>query len=283
MTIQLDNLTLGGSKYVLSPPIEGMLIPDIRTSSGLYSGRDGGFVSAQNYSPRQIVINGMIVGNSCQEYESLNCQFLDTIKARNDIDFTFTTNTGNKYFTQVNVLDLQYDVTNGRIGEYQLTLIAPDPYFYFIGDGTTGEGWISQDLFRLVSGGYETEYILPVEWDFGGTPTVITNSTDINVYPVITLTGTYTNPIIQNITTGALIKINATTASSDVLEIDMYNRTVTLNGGSILASVDAYSSWWYLQPGTNNISLTSGSGGDDDTVTIKYRIPFEGIFSGECS
>src|SRR5688572_11873854 len=42
----------------LDEPIDGLELPDIRTSSDVYSGRDGGYVGAQFYGTRLVTLNG---------------------------------------------------------------------------------------------------------------------------------------------------------------------------------------------------------------------------------
>ena len=54
--IKLGDLILTSAE--LEPPVQGLGKPSVRTASGNYSGRDGGWISSQFYSTRQIVITG---------------------------------------------------------------------------------------------------------------------------------------------------------------------------------------------------------------------------------
>lgn len=288
MNVSINNLNIGdeSTSIDLLPPVQGLAAPPIRTSSGNFSGRDGGWLSTQYYAPREIVINGMIRGTSCSNAESLRCSLLSSLPIRESLPFVFTTMTGADFYTDVYFINMQMDIVATKYAPFQLTLLAPDPYFYRVGSGsgtTDPTGWFTDTLYRIIGGGYVTPYELPVDWAPGSTPTVINNTNDIDVYPQIILEGAFTNPRITNETTGEYIEITATTTSTDTIIIDMYARTVTLNGGSILGSLLIGSSFWSLEPGSNSIALTTDSGSDEDEATIRYRIPLTGVFEGLCS
>jgi len=288
MNVSINGLDIGsnGVSLFLSPPIQGLATPLVRTSSGNFSGRDGGWLSTQFYAPREIVVNGTIMASSCDEAEELRCQLLEALPIRTSLPFIFTTESGANFYTDVYFINLEMDVINDIHAPFQLTLLAPDPYFYRVGSGsgtTDPTGWFTDTLYRIIGGGYVTPYELPVDWAPGSTPTVINNTNGIDVYPQIILEGVFTNPRITNETTGEYIEITATTTSTDTIIIDIYARTVTLNGGSILGSLLIGSSFWSLEPGNNSIALTTDSGSDEDEAIIRYRIPLTGVFEGLCS
>lgn len=272
--IRLGDLILGIKD--LEPPVKGLGKPSVRTSSGNYSGKDGGWISGQFYSTRQIVITGSFTARSCALLEAKKQELLDALPIRTLIPMFVTTFTGKIYYADVYFIDLQMDIEDNIYAPFQLTLLAPDPYLYDAGDGIDPDsGYITQTIYKLTGGGYVLPYILPVIWETGSTPTSVNNTSDIYIYPEITFTGKFTNPIITNNTTGQFIQIGVTTTVGDVIVIDMKNRTVTLNGGSILPYKTG--SWWGLQPDINMIQFTTGSGGDDCCAQLKYRIAYEGI------
>ncbi len=118
----------------------------------------------------------------------------------------------------------------------------------------------------------------PVVWQPGAPPTVINNSGNVPLYPLITLTNQMSNPTIKNITTGAFFSLTGfTTSAGDVVVIDMYNRTVLLNGGSVLPSVTTASSWWPLLPGNNSLTLTSTNSSDTVVAAVQWRSGYRGI------
>ena len=271
--IKLGDIVLDSN--ILTPPIKGLGKPNIRTASGNFSGKDGGWISSQFYSTRQIVIDGSFVDKNCANLEAKK-QELEALPIRESIPMFVTTFSGDIYYADVYLIDLKIDIEDKIYVPFQLTLLAPDPYLYDAGDGIDPDsGFIIEQINKLVGGGYEFPYILPVVWSAGSTPTSINNTSDVLIYPIITMTGKFTNPRFTNNTTGEFIEIGVTTTTGDIIEIDMKNRTVTLNGGSILPYKTG--SWWGLQSGINIIQFESDSGGDDCCAQLKYRIAYEGI------
>jgi len=267
MIIEINGKVL--NDHILKPQIQGLDKPEIRTSSGNYSGRDGGWIASQFYKYRVITINGELNERTCANLETARRELVEALPIRTALPMFITTFAGTMYYADVYVIDLKMDIVGSRFQEFQLTLMSPDPYLY------GADSYIEQIIYKLVGGGYTFPYILPVTWAAGSTPTLVNNTSNILTYPIITLPGVFTNPRIQNNTTGQYIELAVTTATGDEIVIDMKNRTVTLNGGSILPYKSG--NWWWLVPGTNMIELTSGSGSDDTEGTIKYRLAYDGI------
>jgi hypothetical protein len=65
--------------------------------------------------------------------------------------------------------------------------------------------------------------------------------------------------------------------AGDVVVIDMANRTVKLNGSSIMGNKTSDSTWWGLQPGNNPVVLNSDSAGDAVTGVLVWRNGVRGI------
>jgi len=284
MNININGLSIGTTReIVLRPPVKGLAMAPIRTSSGNFSGRDGGYVSAQFFAPREIVIDGVVSGLTCNEAFAVRCSMLDKLPIRQSLPLRVNTDDGRSYAADVYLLDFQMDYSTPRYAPFQMSLLAPDPYFYDPGtSGDPNSGYINQTVYKIIGGGYINPYILPVIWDPGTTPTIINNPTDLYIYPQIILNGQFTNPQILNVTTGQKVKLNVTTTSGDKIIIDMKERTVTLNGGSILPFRTSDSSWWALVPGNNTIQLTSDSGADNTQATIRYRLAYTGVFGALC-
>lgn len=63
----------------------------------------------------------------------------------------------------------------------------------------------------------------------------------------------------------------------DLVVVDMFKRTLTLNGANIIGNKTNDSVWWGLQVGANSIVLDSGSGSDTVTADIYWRNGVRGI------
>lgn len=89
-----------------------------------------------------------------------------------------------------------------------------------------------------------------------------------NVYPVVTITGRTVNPILTDVTTGTIFKYEGTITASQVLVIDMLNKTATLNGVSVIGNVTG--DWLYLAPGGNRITYTADNA-DAPNATLEWQ------------
>lgn len=279
MNITINGLKLGeDTKFLLQSPISGLSKAPIRTADGDYSGRDGGYVSAQLYGKRLVSLQGWVYGSSCEDNELLRGLLMEALEIRKLLPVYIRTFAGDYYLMMAYVTDLKMDITSQRVSAYKIDLLAPDPYLYDVGDGEDPDsGWIQQTISKAVGGGYVFPYVLPVNWQAGISNSIVTNLGDSMVYPQIVLTDKWTNPTITNITTGQHVTLNMTTSVGDVLIIDMDRRTITLNGGSVIANRTTDSFWWGLLVGDNAIELTSTSGTDNNTAVVRWRTRYSGI------
>ena len=104
------------------------------------------------------------------------------------------------------------------------------------------------------------------EWEegTGGGPTMVNVDSIDNVYPVLTLTGPAVNPQISVLTTNTTLSYSGTVTSSQELKIDMFNKTATLNGASVVGNVSG--DWVYLKPGVNRITYTTNNADAPDST-----------------
>jgi len=267
------------SPYHIKAPISGLEYASIRFGYSDWSGRDGGYVSSQLYSARTIVLNGFYIGATCDEAELLRANLAQALDIRQSLPLFITSFTGKHYFTQTYIKDFKMEITSAKSGEYQITLVAPDPYLYDAGDGLDPDsGWNELPIYKLIGGGYITEYTVPVQWTPGTTPAIAVNNSDVVVNPQFKIVGAVQNPRITNYTTNKFVQVNVTASSpTDELIIDMGMKTVTLNGGNILSYRTSDSSWWGLNQGNNTISFTSDGAGDVDFGTLRWRTAYLGV------
>lgn len=101
----------------------------------------------------------------------------------------------------------------------------------------------------------------------GGPTTVMVESID-NVYPVWELTGPAENPQLAVNTTGTTLSYSGTVTATQTLRIDMFNKTATLNGTSVIGNV--YGDWLYFAPGNNRVVYVTDNA-DSDPSTIYWQ------------
>jgi hypothetical protein len=203
-------------------------------------------------------------------------QNLTTALSSGTVTMYVTTNAGKQYLINCYFDSLDLPVQKAPLQQkFGITLIAADPYIY---DNSTS-GAMSTPLQLAVGGGITWPIAwTPVTWAPGAQPAVVNNTGQLLIYPVITLRDVMSSPTVKNVTTNQFFTISGlTTSAGDVVVIDMYNRTVLLNGGSILGFVTTQSNWWGLQAGNNSINLTTNNSTDTVTGTISWRAAYRSL------
>lgn len=106
--------------------------------------------------------------------------------------------------------------------------------------------------FTITAGGYE--------WEQGGSggPTIVMNESIDNVYPIWTITGPITNPVLENTTTGEQIEYVGTIGDGQTLVIDMGAQTALLDGLNVVANI--VGEFLSLAPGSNTLIYSVDSG-----------------------
>lgn len=256
-----------GGHYFLDR-VEGLLdIPEIRTSQYNYSGDDGGSIPQQFYGMREIGLTGRVHATTAALSETKRKAFVDAIASKK-LEIRVITFAGNVYKINANLTSFRSDIDRDtkRKSRFLLQALAPDPLLY---DDVDAE--IIATIPRKIAGGYPTPYTLPVAWGAATQPIDVVNSGNVPIKPVIEYVGSATNPRMTNHTTGEYIQVNVSTVATDELIVDLKDRSIMLNGGSILSSMSDGSTWFQLEAGSNLLELTTNSGSDTVEGLIKYR------------
>jgi hypothetical protein len=110
----------------------------------------------------------------------------------------------------------------------------------------------------------------------GGAASCI-NSGNCNAFPVITLSGPLTSPIVQSDTLNRFISLNTTLAVGNQIVIDMKNKTIMQGSTPILGNVVSGSNWFWLNAGSNLLRLITSDVTDAGNISIVYRDAYLGI------
>lgn len=98
----------------------------------------------------------------------------------------------------------------------------------------------------------------------------VTNNGDWPSYPSFTIHGPVNVPRITNSTTGEYIEVNTNlSSSSDVLTInyDQDSFAIDKNGSSVIGSLTSGSTYFKIEPGINNLTLSGSSVGSGAYAT----------------
>lgn len=283
MKIWLNGFLLNDStnRVYLDEPINGLELPGVRTSRGSRSGQAGSYVGAQVDDARFITLNGHIFSGSIVEAKQKRRDIQAILPLWPEmIDVLIQDDDGRSYKLRAVYVDFKMPITGSNFKHlFKLDLEAPDPTIY---DTSAGSA-LTANITKAIPGGVQFTSTAPLF----GTSFYFTSSQSISVvnnaspnvaYPVITITGKTTNPVLTNKATGEVFALTGYSVdSSAVTVIDMANHTVTLNGGNAFGYTSLSSEWWGLQPGDNTIDFTSDSGSDIPTAVMTWLPGFRGI------
>ncbi|MBV1778673.1 phage tail family protein [Paeniglutamicibacter sp. ABSL32-1] len=299
MRIWLNDFELNNpaKRVYMNEDIEGLDLPDIRTSRGQRAGQAGSYFGAQIFDARYITIQGSIFSGSVAEALQRRKEIQAALPLYPDrLTVRILDDDGYAYILYAQVMSFKMPIKRARMKSlFKLELEAADPTIY---DDTAGSA-LSAPINKAVPGGFVFNSTSPVfGWSFyfsAGQPnSSVDNSSNVAVNPVIKITGATTNPILTNVTTGQVFQLdNYATASDSVTLIDMQQHTVKLGtaadidpetglfyegrGGNVFGYAPLASEFWSLVPGINQIKFDSGSGADVSSALMVWRPGVMGI------
>ena len=191
------------------PELDGLTgLPEIRTTSGVNAGYDGGWTSAQKFDARSIVIRGVIANDDKTEVERMRRELVALLaQGKNEqLELDFVTETGRAY--EVQVRTIACDMAMQRVltqQEFMITLRADDPLIY----DNSSAGEEATVNISGATGGFRIPFEIPLAIDAGSEETVVQNSGLESVAPTIKMYGALHNPKIINHTTNQAMQVEA--------------------------------------------------------------------------
>jgi len=219
---------------------------------GMFSGRD--FLSGRTITMQMQIFAGNGL-SAFQNHNNLQAALLPQQTGTTPLQFQLSP-AGGLQFINARVragktaIDPEY--TYGFI-QAQYEFFCPDPRYY---DNTVQ----TQTMTYSAPSGRTYPRVYPLTYGGGSnTQSVqVTNNGWTTTYPLITIYGPVTNPVVGNSTTGQAISFNYTMAQSDIIAIDLQYRTILLNGNPARNLLLGSSQWFAAQPGVNQFYF-SGS------------------------
>jgi hypothetical protein len=249
-----------GSPYqILS--VDGLeSLPGIRNQDdnrgyhdGMFTGRD--FLNGRTIS---IIFNtfGNNAGSAQSNYNIIQSILLPQTSGTTPLFFKFPNSPASEQFVDARVRALRTTVDPNYTYGYITSMVeffCPDPNYY---DSNLQTSVMS---FSPILG---RTYNKTFDYNYGGGSSVITTTISnigwATTYPTITITGPITNPVIGDLTSGNVLNFTGTYSALDVLEIDLYNQLVTLNGSA--ARNLLISGTWFDAPPGNSLYYFTGTG-----------------------
>ncbi len=260
-----------GLPFIDVTSVTGLDDAPLRMNTAEHSQMDGTYVDTPYISMRTIGITGTLYTDPF-DTDSL----LDQLKAdfASNVVRPFYYKLPNRSIRFVNGQGggLQYPIdTNRRLGitKIQAVVLAGDPYIYdypaqIVNTGSPAvitTGMAFNTGFNITFG--------------GGVPpaqgTLINNGT-LTAYPLITLTGPLTNPVLSD-GNGVTMSFSITLNAGDILTIDCRYKSVVLNGVQNRRSALSGLKWISVPPGTSDtvfLNAASGTGTAQFTMSNTY-------------
>lgn len=103
----------------------------------------------------------------------------------------------------------------------------------------------------------------------------VENVGNATTFPILRLTGPVTGPVkLENIdgVNNDFITINLSLSKSETLEVDLFNRTITVNGINKYSSlIFSESTWWGIIPGINKVKFSTNGANSETKFIIEYQ------------
>ena len=265
----------GGGVQVLS--VDGLEdLPSLRTQDEGRGYQDGSFTGRDFLNGRTVTMVLQVMGSgygtaatSFQTYvQQMKANLLSQTQGTGVLQIYLPSRGVQRLNARVRRRSLRIDpsYTYGR-AEAVVEFFCPDPRIYNDTQSTSTLNPTGGNL-RAYNRTYNLSYGL------AGTATqtvTLTNQGNYETWPVFTISGACTNPVITNLTTGQSLFFPAVTlGASDTLTVNTDLRTVLFNGGAARNLLGNQSQWFSLPattPTTITYSVASGSG----SCTITYR------------
>ena len=281
-----DNITLnvnGNCPGILIEQVEGIYAFKGEVKTSPYSQTNGDRYKSTRAPKRNIVVTGKIFDNFWE-----NRQLMYRIFRLGSVGkFCYTEPDQSNRYADYYVESVDID-QNAFRGQYQISLICPDPFFY------AGESeyidlasWLSDFTFEHdflaegeVLGHRETSMIQEID---------NLNGVDgIGMKIVLTASGNVTNPYVYLYETGERITIGTpahpyTLTSSKRVEIETTTgkKNIMQFANNVVTRINEYldpdSSFFQLGAGINTIGYNADSGADFLNVHIEYKMRFLGV------
>lgn len=272
-TLVVDSLALMNNSPYMVETIDGIEHPDIRQSSYNKPGEHGAVVNSELYGTRPITINGDIMATDTTSYMLARRNLAYACRIQRDTygfplptSITFTSLDGSNYFINGYIKSFKMSSPYPTYTTFQIVFTCSDPAIYAQTLQTSGL------ITMQTGGGVVFPLIFPITFSGGnpGTGTVA-NYGNLDTWPVIYLRGPLTNPRLYSYERQTAFQLNYTTTNAtDIVIIDMLNKTVMLNGTTnLLQYRSSDSNWFSLKAATSNtVLLTTGSTSDTGTMEV---------------
>lgn len=254
--------------------------PDPLTTSVEYTEADGGEMIRQQNAIYEQPVNGLIIPKTTTYWE-LATSLSKFFRVNHNYKIIYVKKSGEKFAISGAWISAGLQILPRPHEEYSswsITFAIGNTAWTEYAEDSSGKEIYSNNVelpLLTANAGGEIWDSVGESWDSvggeweagsGGVQTVSIDSTQ-NVYPVWTVEGPCTNPLLQNNTTDTVATYDGTVASGQTLTVDFAAGTAYLNSALVTRLVSGLVS---LAPGENTVGFNS-DGGSTETSTISWN------------
>lgn len=276
-----NSLDLGpGTAYRIRPPIEGLADhPDVVTADQGRLRADGLTPGDDFLAGRTVTLQVLITGTTAPSFTDNVASFKQAFRAGRGITESALTfqvpgvagGSTRRIVGRPRKLSAPVDVPwKRRAATVLVQFDCSDPRIY-----DDVESTVTADL-AAAGTGHAWPQVWPMDWGGVSTSGIVT-ATNAGTYETpwtATITGPITNPSVENVDTGGVLKLSAnggiTLSSTDTIVISSANRTVLLNGTASRYDRLSSPSWFDLPPGNTRIRF-GGSTTGSPSLSLAFR------------
>lgn len=252
----------------------GRGMPPVEFEEDKVPERAGSRVRAVRHGTRDITLPLWITAASPADLRTaLRALMLTMDPSRGDGKIRVTSELGDqrevtcRYLAGLELAESLGSTSGPLLQRVPVTFRAFDPYWYAVSDSTasfsTGAAATFFPFFPLRLSASEV-------FATGN----ITNVGDVSAWPVWTITGPGSNPVLRNLTTGKMILLTTSISTGEGIVIDTREGAKSItktDGTNIFSTLYELSSLWPLQRGVNAVQVELTGSDSNSLVSVAYR------------
>ena len=278
-----DELTVHDSSTTIDfiigdKTITGLDSPLRRVVNFDRSGQDGQIISSNYFGGRLISWTQTIVGADDDDHLANRKLLAAALAFERDSNGKAVTKTAEFTMNDDNVYTVEYVSRQPKL-PHKLHNMTTGTIILECESESLDGAEATETIYLSSGGGFDITFTIPFDIDrtTGGQAT-ITNSGDLDTYPIINLKNALSNPTISNQTTGKDLQLESVnTSAGETITIDMRNRTIYKGSQNYFSYKSSGSDFWALQPDANIIVFTDTTYNAAAYAEIVYSSAYSGI------
>ena len=276
-------LSFGDGTDIDIEEIDGIFNRTMETSTPSLPRYHGGLVGASYHAPRVVTMRLALHGDPAGTFNARRRTIMGAFNPAVDVEYPLTyqlpTEPTHRLAARVSkVTSIIDQASEYGLAAWLVEFVASDPVIY-----ADSESSSVLPVFAASAGlSYPVTYPKLYGASGTGSGTVVTNDGEWETWPTLTIagpsSGTLTNPIVENVSTGKKIELTAnggvsiTVGQSLIIETHPKDRSILFaTGASRYGQLSVASEFWPLMTGDNELRFRASGSTTSATCTVTYR------------